>query len=400
MNVALFTDSLMHRTPDGIPYPVRDQFIHFISPLGKLIGHLEIVSKCKIADIHPEDFNPLVTDDHLSFSDLPFSSCTEDFFKKMPLIIRKALPVIRNSIERSDLVILRIHNSLSWFIARCALKKRRPLVLYWAGGPILDSVKENYPRYTPKHLLARLAARFEDMLSVRILSKATYNFFIDIRSYRKLGSPRNTSWVVPNLISHADIESSPRKRTGKKLNIVFAGRLFRLKGIYDLIEAVQILERDGIPISLSIAGDGPEQNNLEKEIISRKLVGVVKMEGNLSRQRLNELLLSSDVHVLPSYAEGLPKVLWEGWAAGLATIITDVGSVSLYLEDGKNGILIRPGNIPELVSALAKTARNEDFRFRLAEQGIMTVQKYTWDQELVKIQSILNKIVMANRSGE
>jgi len=393
MYVSLFTDSLMHRTPSGIPFPVRDQFIHFISPLGKLIGHLEIVSKCKTIDTCPHDYTPVPTDESLSFTGLPFSSCTEDFFKRLPLIIPRALPAIKKSVSRSDLVILRIHNSLSWFVARQARKQGRPLVLYWAGGPIFDSVRANYPGNSPNQILARVVARFEDRVAFRILSKAAHNFIIDINTYNQLGSPRNASWVVPNLISADNIVSSPRSRNRQSLNLVFAGRLFRLKGIFDLIEAVDILDKDGIPIKLNIAGDGPESENLQKLIKDRRLEDRVRIEGNLTSQLVQKLMISCDVHVLPSYAEGLPKVLWEGWASGLATIISDVGSIGLYVKEGRNGLLIKPGNITELVSALKNVAQNEDLRYSLAEQGIKTAKEYTRDHELAKMASVLKDIV-------
>ena len=67
---------------------------------------------------------------------------------------------------------------------------------------------------------------------------------------------------------------------------------------------------------------------------------------------MSEALNNSTIFVLPSYGEGLPKVLLEAAATGLPLIATDVPGCRDCIENGKNGILIKPRDIQGLKNAM------------------------------------------------
>jgi glycosyltransferase involved in cell wall biosynthesis len=401
VRVVLFTDSIMHKDSFGRPYPLRDQFIHFICPLAKKVEHLTIVSKCRTVPTQSQNVKYLPLDNSLSLIELPFYSSTEDFYKRLPLILPKILRTVKLAITNNDIVLLRIHNCLSPYVKRIAVKKNRPIVLYWAGPPIFENVKRNYPGGSFKHRIARLVAYIEHLLNFRIVRDSSLNFFIDPDEHKLMGSPKNTQWVVPNLIKSKNIVTSPKVGSNGPLKIIFAGRLFKHKGIYVLLKAMQLLKQRNIAFILHIAGDGPEMVKIRKFIEGSEITDNVSFEGNLSHDELLQLMRSSDVFTLPSYAEGLPKVLWEAWASGCAVVITDVGATPIYVKNRYNGILIKPGDHVELADSIEFLANNERIRFELAATGIESIKNHTWDSEIDNISIALHNVAgnWSNRIG-
>lgn len=77
------------------------------------------------------------------------------------------------------------------------------------------------------------------------------------------------------------------------------------------------------------------------------------------QKRTEKEILDSTIGVLPSYNEGLPMSLLECMSYGLPMISTNVGSISSVISDGKNGVLIPPGNAEELALAIEKLLHDQ-----------------------------------------
>ncbi|MGB7319414.1 MAG: glycosyltransferase family 4 protein [Planktotalea sp.] len=154
-------------------------------------------------------------------------------------------------------------------------------------------------------------------------------------------------------IVHCGIEPdrytpTPRKR-GKQL--LFVGRLAAVKGVPVLLDALKMLgEHDGL--TLTFIGDGPEREALEKQAAQMGLAGMTKFVGYKNQSEVAEALASTDVFVLPSFAEGVPVVLMEAMAAAVPVITTHVAGVPELVEDGVHGILTHAGDSTSLANAI------------------------------------------------
>lgn len=137
-----------------------------------------------------------------------------------------------------------------------------------------------------------------------------------------------------------------------KLRVLFVGSLIKEKGVYDLVDAIQML--DSSKFTLTFVGEGPDRTALEKIVASRGLVNC-NFLGVLSQNDIKNIYRDSDVLVLPSWHEGLPNVLIESMATALVTIATKVGMIPDLISDGVNGYLIdknSPSRIAELLRFL------------------------------------------------
>lgn len=135
----------------------------------------------------------------------------------------------------------------------------------------------------------------------------------------------------------------------KTKKFIFIGRDEKRKGLSELNKVLGEL-RDQ-KFEFNFIGPIPEEKRLND---SRFIY-----HGELrTKEEICEVLDSSDVLVCPSHSEGMPNVILEGMARGLAIIATNVGAVEMLIDD-ENGLLIDPLNHSQLKNAIIKLIRLE-----------------------------------------
>lgn len=150
-------------------------------------------------------------------------------------------------------------------------------------------------------------------------------------------------------------------------------RLDKVKDQAGLIAAFKLLRETAghADCRLIIAGEGPQRNELERQIIQLGLVETVRLLGN--RADVAELLGECDVFVLSSIAEGMPVTLLEAMAARLPIVATDVGGVGSVVEAGITGTLVPAGDPRALAAALSAYAADETLRRQHGDAGYARV---------------------------
>ncbi len=108
--------------------------------------------------------------------------------------------------------------------------------------------------------------------------------------------------------------------------VLTIGRLDRQKGLDDLVEAAVLVVRHHPLVHFLLVGEGPERPHLERSIREKGLGGRVHLAG--WRPDIPELLAAGYALVLSSLWEGLPNVILEAMAAGLAVVATRVEGTS------------------------------------------------------------------------
>ncbi|MFJ4267048.1 glycosyltransferase family 4 protein [Paenarthrobacter nicotinovorans] len=151
--------------------------------------------------------------------------------------------------------------------------------------------------------------------------------------------------ILPNAVPGPD---SVPNREGFGGNILFTGRVGRRKGVPELLEAVRQMPAD-VDWTLTLAGDVTDDEVRKMVVESPERV---ISTGWLSQSRLRDVLQQNSIFVLPSHAEGLPLSLLDAMAWGLAPVVTDVGSVTDVITDGKDGILVKVGDAESIRAAL------------------------------------------------
>jgi glycosyltransferase involved in cell wall biosynthesis len=155
------------------------------------------------------------------------------------------------------------------------------------------------------------------------------------------------------------------RRDSKSLqhDVLYAGVLTPLKGIHHLVRAFGRIAEKWPDARLLVVG-GEENPGyarcLRTEVKNLDLGGRVVFTGRVPQRELAEHLRTARVLVLPSYTEGLPRVVMEALIVGTPVIATSVGGVPELIEDGMVGFLVQPGDEAGLAERLARLLEDDE----------------------------------------
>ncbi len=193
--------------------------------------------------------------------------------------------------------------------------------------------------------------------------------------------------VIPNGVDEAVFRPLDRATLRQKHGVspeqkvvVVVSRLIPRKGIAYAVRAVAQATKTHPGLRLIIIGEGPQRQELEKLIKSLDLDGRVRMTGWVPHDQLPEYLSMADLFISTPDFEGLGIVFIEALASGVPTIGSNVGGILDVIEDGRNGLLVAPGDLPALASAMTRLLADEELRRRFTQEGLATVQaKFRWE---------------------
>ena len=118
--------------------------------------------------------------------------------------------------------------------------------------------------------------------------------------------------------------------------------------------------------------------DLRARVASSDLADAVSFAGHVPYgPGLFALYDAHDALVLPSFTEGFPQVILEAMARGVPVVATRVGGVPRVVEDGRNGLLVPPGDARALGEALVRIVSEPGLAGALAAEGQRTARPYT-----------------------
>lgn len=169
----------------------------------------------------------------------------------------------------------------------------------------------------------------------------------------------------------------PVRHEPKGLPVVtFASRLLKDKGVREFVEAARILRARGISVDFWLVGM-PDPSNLtsitEDEMKQWTQGGWMKVFGH--RNDIAELFSKSNIVVLPSYREGLPKVLIEAAACGRPVVTTDVPGCRDAIEPGLTGLLVPARDAAALADAVQTLLDDTTLRQRMGAAGRVLAER-------------------------
>jgi glycosyltransferase involved in cell wall biosynthesis len=138
---------------------------------------------------------------------------------------------------------------------------------------------------------------------------------------------------------------------GTKRIILFLGRIFILKGVFDLLQACTGILRNRLNVKLVYIGDGPDLDKLKQEIEDTDLDNKVVTLGNVQHVLLRFYIRQSVVLVTPTkrrFPEGRCMATLEGLVMGVPVITPNFGPFPYNIEDGVNGLLFEPDSVQDL----------------------------------------------------
>jgi glycosyltransferase involved in cell wall biosynthesis len=190
----------------------------------------------------------------------------------------------------------------------------------------------------------------------------------------------DTEYFTPNYSQNL---SKPNKV------FTFIGRLLYDKGIVEFVKAARLVKKEFPEAVFWIAGELDDNNPaaLPEDILSQWIENQhVTYKGHV--QDIRSIIDVSDIVVLPSYREGMPRVILEALAMGKPVITTDTAGCRETVEIGKNGFLVPIKNVPELAETMRKCCR-------LSKERLLAMGQYSREKAVTEFdeQIIVNSFM-------
>ena len=290
--------------------------------------------------------------------------------------------------EKIEIIVVH-HGGLSCNLIYIKLKKKLPNVKFVR---YLHGCFDNYSfgndgnfikRFVVKKVMQK-ALHVSDLI-IFISNAAKKSFF------NNFNINNNKCRIIYNGIERKFYERN--NNTIKKCtnNVVFVGRLTKVKGVDVLIDAFNIIKQKGIDSTLTIVGDGEEKNELIEKVSNYGLGNNVIFTGRQSN--VIQYLDSADIFIYPSiWEEGFGISVVEAMARGCIPITFNKGGLPEIIENGKNGFIVNDVSQEALANKIIEVInlKNKD---EIRKNAIETAKKFSIDNTIRCQKDIFEKII-------
>jgi glycosyltransferase involved in cell wall biosynthesis len=191
-----------------------------------------------------------------------------------------------------------------------------------------------------------------------------------------------------NLISYfTDLTSNLDQNKSHHPQITFVGRLSNTKGVHYLIDAFSIINKRIPNAKLNIIGKGHSEKIFFKQVDKYSLNNSLKFLGWANKQMIDTYLKNSTVVAFPSiYPESFGIVGIEAMMRSRPVVGFDVGGVTDWLKNNKNGLLVKAKDTHGFAGAIIKILEDNKLGRRMGECGReMAITKFSEENHLTKL---------------
>jgi glycosyltransferase involved in cell wall biosynthesis len=230
------------------------------------------------------------------------------------------------------------------------------------------------------------------------VSKETHRNIVD-----RCRIPPARAYYIPygvSSLTRAEMESrcALPANPDSLFSFAYVGRLVQSqKRVLELAPLAEEVSSLDLSFQLHVIGDGPERQELEREVARRGLSDQVKFWGWLSPSQIEQRFLELDALVLLSDTEGLPLALLEAMGHAVVPVITrlDSGNIEV-IRDGENGFLAEVGDFPAFAERLAILAHDRERALKMRKAAWATSQEYSVELMVRRYQECFTTITAAD----
>lgn len=192
--------------------------------------------------------------------------------------------------------------------------------------------------------------------------------------------------VIPNGVDSTN-DFNPSKHDRSQLRtelglakgdtaVFYVGRFSEEKNPNVFLDAAQEIIQNrphSTSVKFFMIGDGPMRSIIEKQVASIQTDRITYLGYQSS---IAHYLSAADVFVLPSAIEGFPLSVIEAMAMEVVVVASDVGAVSEVINNGKDGFVITPGSVEEIVESITRLSSNEALRAEMKKASRKKVETH------------------------
>jgi len=225
-------------------------------------------------------------------------------------------------------------------------------------------------------------------LGLRSTQVSTIPFGIDLREIEE---------IKRSLPERSSLREQLKIKENERI-ILYVGRLTNVKRPDLLIMLLASLKKSGYDnVRLIIVGTGPLIGYLKRLAHLLKVHREIKFTGYVTEEKKWQIFSISDIFVLPSISEGLPRVLLEASAFGLAIVTNGINGMPYLLRNTQNGFLVYGNRFESYVNYVSYLIDDEDLLLSMKKKGIRNIKKFDWSIIAKKYLNMFTELVNQRR---
>lgn len=299
----------------------------------------------------------------------------------------QSLRLLTDSFRQEKFHMVHVHTPAASILGRIAAKRASvPFVLYTAHGfHFYKGARwRNWVLYYP---LEWVMARYTDILIT--INGEDYHrarhFPVRERVTYVPGVGLDVGYYQSCNVSRGDVRK--QLGIGKGMFVISCiAELIPRKNVVQLIEAVNLMAERGASVGCLLVGEGEMEEELKHKVKRMGIESHIYFLG--TRRDIPQILRASDVCVLVSKQEGLPRALMEAMAAGKPIVASDIRGNRDLIVDGENGILVPVGDAAGTANGLNKLYKEPELRRSMGKKNKEKVMQYDISEILKHVEDI------------
>jgi glycosyltransferase involved in cell wall biosynthesis len=219
--------------------------------------------------------------------------------------------------------------------------------------------------------------------------------------------PSDKIVVFPNVADVQKFRPDPDARNavramwdlGTRPVIIFVGNFYEWHDVKTLLESFSRVLLTCPDAFLILVGDGTQRQLMMKHASDLGIDESVRFTGLVAHNEIPNILAAADIAVVPypPLSTDLwlsPLKLYEYMASGKAIIASAIGQLMEVIDDGRNGLLVPPGDIDSMTDALHNLILDSDLRRllgRTAREDAM--KKHSWEQYISRLEDVFSAVI-------
>ena len=184
-----------------------------------------------------------------------------------------------------------------------------------------------------------------------------------------------------------------------KLNILFVGRMEKRKGFKYLLGAYEKVKRELPQCRLIVVGPQDRSYGKYQRLAVKRNLKDVVFTGYVSYEELPRYYKSADIFCSPATRwESFGLVLLEAMAAGKPTVASDIAGYAAVVNDGVDGLLVKPRDEKALAGTILQLLQDGSLRERMGEMGKVKAGDYSWEKVAQQVMNYYQEL-LKGRSG-
>ncbi len=292
---------------------------------------------------------------------------------------------------------------------RAAARLGIPYILFWDADQVAEL------EYLGKPLTGGLLRRAR-MLTLENLHSAYAIICVSEISRDRLASywqvPMKKIHVIPNGVDLSHFRPDPARRAEMRASlhwsdnplVIFVGSFYPWHDVCTLLDAFAMVLNSHPAARLLLVGNGSEYSKMSAHAHDLGVDGKVLFTGSIPHEEVAGLIDAADIAVVPVPVMQRPMwlspmKLFEYMASGKAIVASDLGQIAGVITEGKNGLLVPPGEAGALANSIGRLIADPSLRARLGEGAREdAAHNHSWATVIGKIEDILINSARPNPS--